>query len=142
MEWWVYCIICNLAMMIIWMAGLIMVGLGLFLLFVFNYFIFGIFGWMYFKLLFLVLMIIYYFWNKCIIWWMEVGECFFFFWQYRLLNEMFILFLIFIFYIVVYGKVGILNYFYFVGGIIVFVGLIFLGVWVYKKAREKVQRGQ
>lgn len=79
MEWWVYCIICNLAMMIIWMAGLIMVGLGLFLLFVFNYFIFGIFGWMYFKLLFLVLMIIYYFWNKCIIWWMEVGECFFFF---------------------------------------------------------------
>ncbi|MCR9051009.1 MAG: CopD family protein [bacterium] len=140
MEWRVYRIICNPAMMITWTAGLIMVGLGLFSPLVPNYLTSGTPGWMHLKLLLLVLMTIYHLWNKRIIRRMEAGERPFSSWQYRLLNEMPTLFLISISYIAVYGKAGTLNYLYLVGGIIVFVGLIFLGARAYKKAREKVQR--
>ncbi|WP_421946772.1 CopD family protein [Phaeodactylibacter xiamenensis] len=140
MEWRVYRIICNPAMMITWTAGLIMVGLGLFSPLVPNYLTSGTPGWMHLKLLLLVLMTIYHLWNKRIIRRMEAGERPFSSWQYRLLNEMPTLFLISISYIAVYGKAGTLNYLYLVGGIIVFVGLIFLGARAYKKAREKAQR--
>jgi putative membrane protein len=141
MEWRVYRIICNPAMMITWTAGLIMLGLGLFSPLIPNYLTSGTPGWMHLKLLLLVLMTIYHLWNKRIIRRMEAGARPFSSWQYRLLNEMPTLFLISISYIAVYGKAGTLNYLYLFGGIIAFIGLIFLGARAYKKAREKAQKG-
>jgi putative membrane protein len=137
MEWRVYRIICNPAMMITWAAGLVMLGLGLFSPLVPNYLTSGTPGWMHLKLLLLVLMTIYHLWNKRIIRRMEAGERPFSSWQYRLLNEMPTLFLISISYIAVYGKAGTLNYLYLFGGILIFVGLIFFGARAYKRAREK-----
>jgi len=137
MEWRVYHIICNPAMMITWAAGLFMLGLGLFSPLVPNYLTSGTPGWMHLKLLLLVLMTIYHLWNKRIIRRMEAGERPFSSWQYRLLNEMPTLFLISISYIAVYGKAGTLNYLYLFGGILIFVGLIFFGARAYKRAREK-----
>lgn len=137
MEWRVYRIICNPAMMITWIAGLIMLGLGWFSPLVPNYLSSGTPGWMHLKLLLLVLMTVYHLWNKRIIRRMEQGERPFSSWQYRLLNEMPTLFLIAVSYIAVYGKAGTLNYLYLVGGIALFVGLIFLGARAYKKSRQR-----
>lgn len=137
MEWRVYRIICSPAMMITWGAGLVMLAQGLFSPLVPNYLTSGTPGWMHLKLLLLVLMTIYHLWNKRIIKRMEQGERPFSSWQYRLLNEMPTLFLISISYIAVYGKAGTLNYLYLFGGIVLFVGLIFLGARAYKRARER-----
>lgn len=137
MEWRVYRIICNPAMMITWAAGLIMLALGWASPLIPNYLSSGTPGWMHLKLLLLLLMTVYHLWNKRIIRRMEQGQRPFSSWQYRLLNEMPTLFLIAISYIAVYGKAGTLNYLYLFGGILLFVGMIFLGARVYKKSRER-----
>lgn len=137
MEWRVYRIICNPAMMITWAAGLVMLALGWVSPLIPNYLSSGTPGWMHLKLLLLLLMTVYHLWNKRIIRRMEQGQRPFSSWQYRLLNEMPTLFLIAISYIAVYGKAGTLNYLYLFGGILLFVGMIFLGARAYKKSRER-----
>jgi putative membrane protein len=139
MEWRVYRIICNPAMMITWTAGLSMLGLGLFSPVVPNYLSpdMGTPGWMHFKLLLLLLMTFYHLWSKRLIRRMEAGERPFSSWQYRLLNELPTLFLILISFTAVYGKMGSLNYFYLFGGLILFIGLLFWGARAYKRSREK-----
>lgn len=139
MEWRVYKIICNPAMMITWTAGLIMLALGLYSPIIPNYLSIenGTPGWMYFKLLLLVLMTVYHLRCKRIIKRMEAGERPFTSWQYRLLNELPTLFLVLISFSAVFGKVGSLNYFYLFGGLILFIGLLFWGARAYKKARAK-----
>lgn len=142
MEWRVYRIICNPAMMITWTAGLIMLGLGLYSPSVPNYLSMGTPGWMHFKLLLLVLLTVYHLWSKRLILRMEAGERPFSSWQYRLLNELPTLFLILIAYTAVYGKAGSLNYLYLFGGLILFIGLLFWGAKAYKKRRsQKAESG-
>lgn len=137
MEWRVYRIICNPAMMITWTAGLIMLGLGLYSTSVPNYLSMGTPGWMHFKLLLLVLLTIYHLWSKRLILRMESGERPFSSWQYRLLNELPTLFLILIAYTAVYGKTGSLNYLYLFGGLILFIGLLYWGAKAYKRSRSR-----
>ena len=139
MEWRVYRIICNPAMMITWGAGLVMLGLGIFTRNVPNYLTgeIGNAGWMHAKLLLLVLMTVYHLWTKRLIKRMEGGERPFSSWQYRLLNELPTLFLVTISFIATYGKAGRLNYGYLLGGIVLFVGLLFVGARAYKRARNK-----
>ena len=139
MEWRVYRIICNPAMMITWVAGLVMLALGIFSAAVPNYLTgdIGTGGWMHVKLLLLVLLTIYHLWSKRIIRRLEAGERPFSSWQYRLLNEFPTLFLISISYIAVYGKGGTLNYAYLFGGIFLFIGLLYLGAKLYKRSRER-----
>ena len=141
MEWRVYRIICNPAMMITWIAGLIMLALGLYSASVPNYLSMGTPGWMHFKLLLLVLLTIYHLWSKRLILRMEAGERPFSSWQYRLLNELPTLFLILIAYTAVYGKAGSLNYLYLFGGLILFIGLLFWGAKAYKRSRSKKSGG-
>lgn len=135
MEWRVYRIICNPAMMITWGAGLGMLGLGLYTDAVPNYLDMGTPGWMHLKLLLLLGLTGYHLWTKRVIRRMEAGERPFSSWQYRLLNETPTLFLIAISFIAVYGKAGTLNYVYLFGGMILFVGLLFVGARAYKRAR-------
>ncbi len=139
MEWRVYRIICNPAMMITWAAGLVMLALGIFSAAVPNYLTgdIGTGGWMHVKLLLLVLLTIYHLWSKRTIRRLEAGERPFSSWQYRLLNEFPTLFLISISYIAVYGKGGTLNYGYLFGGIVLFIGLLYLGAKLYKRSRER-----
>jgi protoporphyrinogen IX oxidase len=137
MEWRVYRIICNPAMMITWGAGLLMLGLGIYSRAVPNYLAgeIGNAGWMHVKLFLLVLMTVYHLWTKRLIKRMEAGERPFSSWQYRLLNELPTLFLLTISYIAVYGKGGMLNYLYLFGGLVLFIGLLYLGARAYKRRR-------
>jgi putative membrane protein len=144
MEWRVYRIICNPAMMITWTAGITMLILGIVSPLIPNYLSpdMGTPGWMHFKLLLLVLLTVYHLWCKRIIKRMEAGERPFTSWQYRLLNEMPTLFLILITFSAVYGKTGSLNYFYLFGGLILFIGLLFWGARAYKRARAKSDKNK
>ena len=136
MEWRVYRIICNPAMVITWAAGLGMLGLGLFSPMVANYLEIGAPGWMHLKLLLLVLLTIYHFWCRRIIRQLEAGARPFSSWQFRLLNEFPTIFLVLITFTAVYGKAGTLNYAYLFGGLLLFIGLLYLGARAYKRRRQ------
>lgn len=137
MEWRVYKIICNPAMMITWTAGLGMLVLDLFQVVPMGYFVGGTTGWMTVKLVLLVLLLVYHLYCKKLIQRLEAGELPMTSFQFRLFNEFPTLFLVAISFIAVYGKAGRLNYLYLVLGIVGFVGLLTLGARAYKKARER-----
>ncbi|TXB62478.1 CopD family protein [Phaeodactylibacter luteus] len=140
MEWRVYRIICNPAMMITWGAGLAMLALGWISDRLPNYLSMGTPGWMHLKLLLLAGLTAYHLWTKGIIRRMQAGERIFNSWQYRLLNELPTLFLITISYTAVYGKAGSLNYGYLFGGLALFAGFIFWAARAYKKRRDRLEK--
>jgi len=138
MEWRVYKIICNPAMMITWTAGLVMLGIGIFNEGVPNYLASGVGtpGWMHLKLLLLVLLLGYHLWSKRIIKRLEKGERVFTAWRFRLFNEVPTILLVAIVFVATLGNRGLLNYIYLTGGLVVFIGLIWYGAYSYKKRRE------
>ncbi len=141
MQWRVYKIICNPAMMITWTAGLIMLGLGIFSPTIPNYLSAenGTPGWMHLKLLLLVLLTGYHLWCKRIIKQLEANTSKFTPFQFRLFNELPTIFLISIAYIAVYGKLGLLNYGYLLIGVGLFGLLIYRGAVAYKKRRAAIE---
>ncbi|MCB0634378.1 MAG: CopD family protein [Saprospiraceae bacterium] len=139
MEWRVYKIILNPAMIITWVAGLGMLVIGLFSEQVPNYFAMGTPGWMHLKLFLLVLLSGYHGWCKTIIPKLEKGSTPYSGWQFRLINEIPTLFLVSISFIAVLGKNGMLNYLYLVLGMLLFAGMIYRGAKAYSKRREREQ---
>lgn len=127
MEHRVYKIICVPAMNITWIFGLAMlVYHGLDWL-KFNY-------WMHVKLVLLILLTGYHSRNKSIILQLEEGKQVMTSFKFRLYNEVPTLFLVSIVLVAVY-KNG-LNYFYAIGGILVFAVALFAITKVYKKHRK------
>lgn len=141
MEWRVYKVILNPAMMITWLAGLGMLALGFFSNQVPNYFDMGTPGWMHLKLTLLILLSAYHGWCKTIIPKLESGSTPFTSWQFRLLNEVPTLFLVAISFVAVLGKSGQLNYLYLTLGVLLFAGLIYRGARAYARRRGDHQSG-
>ena len=135
MEWRVYRIIANPAMMITWTAGLAMLVIDWTGIQTRAYFSIGTPGWLHLKLLLLVLLTGYHLYCKRLIQRMERGERPFSPWQLRLFNEVPTLFLISIPFIAVYGIAGRLNYLYLAGGVLLFAGMIYRGAVAYRKRR-------
>ena len=133
MMWRVYKIIMNPAMMITWTAGIIMLIANS------GYLFSGTPGWMHLKLTLVVVLTIYHVFNKRWIKQLEQGETPYSDFQFRLINEIPTIFLIAISFLAVYGKPGYLNYAYLIGGIVLFIGLIYWGSRAYKKRREKMK---
>ncbi len=126
MEWRVYKIICNPAMMITWACGLTMTFLNP------DYWLMG---WFQVKFTLIVLMTVYHLWCKQLILRLERGERPYDSFQFRLLNEAPTLFLVSI---VLLGILkDVLNFAYAFGGIIVFGFLLYLGAKFYRMNREK-----
>ncbi len=126
MEWRVYRIICNPAMMITWAFGLAMLFWNGLDWLAAN-------GWMHLKLLLLVGLTIYHLWTKRIIKQLESGGLPYSSFQFRLWNEVPTLFLVAIVLLAVYRNT--LNFVYAFLGILVFGLLLFLGAKAYKRAR-------
>ena len=126
MEWRVYKIICNPAMMITWTAGLTMLFLngGEWLLA--N-------SWMFIKLIFLMLLTGYHLWSKSTIVQLERGQFSFSSWQFRLLNEVPTILLVAIALLAVYRNA--LNFLYAFIGLIGFMMMLFFGARAYRKSR-------
>jgi len=136
MEWRVYKIICNPALGITWGAGLVMIFYDL-LFRDASYFLSGTPGWLSVKLVLLLGLTAYHFWCWNIHKKLERGERHYTSWQFRLLNEVPTLLLISIVYIATYGKLGRLNYLYFVLGLAGFIAILYLGARAYKRARKR-----
>ncbi len=135
MEWRVYRIITNPAMMITWLAGLGMIVTNYIQTQQFGYFISGTPGWLHLKLLLLVLLTVYHVYCKRLIAQMQAGERPFTAWQFRLWNEVPTLLLVAISFIAVYGKGGQLNYLYLVLGLAAFAWLVYRGAVAYRRRR-------
>ena len=127
MQWRVYRIICNPAMMITWTAGIVMLVLNPTYLQM---------GWMHIKLTLLVVLLGYHLYCTRVIRRQEAGEEGMTPWQLRLFNEIPTLFLVAITFLAVYGKAGGLNYLYFIVGLVLFSVLIYGGARAYKMRRE------
>ena len=127
----VYKIIVNPAMMITWVGGLVMIGAN------FSYFQAGTPGWLHFKLLLVVLLVVYqlYTKNKLMLP-MQKGVRPLSGWQLRLWNEVPTFFLISVPFIAVFGKVGQLNYLYLGTGVLLFCLMVYRGARAYQKKRE------
>ena len=130
MQWRVYKIIMNPAMMITWTAGILMLVLNTGYLQQ---------GWMHVKLLLLVLLTGYHLYCKQIIRQFESGITKLDSFKLRLFNEVPTLFLVSISFIAVFGKAGTLNYLYLLIGVALFGGLIYFGARAYKRKREKLE---
>ncbi|MEM9885286.1 MAG: CopD family protein [Bacteroidota bacterium] len=141
MQWRVYKIICNPAMVITWTAGLTMLGLGLFGRLVPNYLSLdnGTAGWMYLKLLLLIVLLIYHFSCKRIIENLESGTSQMGAFQFRLFNEVPTLLLVSIVFTATFGRLGSLNYSYLFAGVAVFGFLVYRGAVAYRKRRKKLE---
>jgi len=127
MEWRVYKIICNPAMMITWTAGIgMLVWHGM------DWF--KINGWMHIKLLLLIGLTVYHVYCKRIIKRFEAGENPFTSFQFRLLNELPTLFLLSIVLLAVYRNT--LNFIYAFGGVLLFGVLLYVIAKAYKRSRE------
>jgi putative membrane protein len=128
MEWRVYKIIINPAMMLTWTCGLVMLYLhGLEWL--------KVNPWMHVKLLLLVLLTGYQVWMKRSIRKLELGERPYSSFQFRLLNELPTIFLLSIALLAVYRNT--LDFLYAFLGIIGFAMLLFMGAKLYKRSREQ-----
>lgn len=138
MQWRVYKIIANPAMMLTWTAGLIMLALPFIDKAYPNYLTGGVGspGWMHLKLTLLILLLVYHIWCKRQIKKLEAGDSKLSAFQFRLANEVPTIFLVGIVFLAVYGKAGTLSYAYLFGGLIVFTVLLYLGARAYKKRRE------
>lgn len=128
MQWRVYKIICNPAMMITLTAGFAMIALNP---------AYMKLGWMHLKLGLILLLLGYHIYTKRIIKKLEAGESVMSPFQLRLFNEVPSLFLAAIAFTAVLGKVGALNYLYLGIGLALFAGLMYLGANAYRKKREK-----
>ncbi len=139
MQWRVYKIIANPAMMITWTAGLIMIAMPFINKAYPNYLTSGGVGspgWMHLKLMLVALLTVYHLWCKRQIKNLEAGASKLSAFQFRLANEVPTLLLVLIAYLAVFGKAGTLNYGYLFGGVIVFAILLYLGARAYRKRRE------
>ena len=126
MEWRVYKIICNPAMMITFLGGLGMLYI--------NPDIFKT-GWMHIKLLLVFLLLAYHLYCKSLIRKLERGERIYTSFQYRLMNEVPTLFLVSIVLLAVL-KNG-LNSLYAFLGILAFGVLLYFAAKLYKQSRDK-----
>jgi putative membrane protein len=126
MEWRVYKIICNPAMMITWTFGIGMLIVNT---------VYLQFGWMHAKLLFVVLLTIYHLMSKRMIKQLEKGEAPMDAFRLRLFNEVPTLFLAGIVFLAVLGKANNLNYMYWAVGLLVFGGLMYFGARSYARKR-------
>lgn len=131
MQWRVYRIICNPAMMITWAAGLTMIYL-------YGWDWFKVSYWLHIKLVLLVGLTVYHVWCKQIIIQLEGGEMAFTSYQFRLWNEVPTLFLVIIVMLAVYKNT--LNGLWATLGMIGFGVALFVGTKLYKKARAKNPR--
>jgi putative membrane protein len=126
----VYRIIVNPAMMITWVAGLTMIA------FMPSYLKSGTPGWLYVKLLFVVLIIVYQLYTKKkLMLPMAAGERPWSDWQLRLWNEVPTFFLVSVPFLAVFGKMGSLNYFYLAIGVGIFCFMVWRGAVGYRKRR-------
>lgn len=131
----VYRIIVNPAMMITWVAGLVMIGLNP------GYLQSGTGGWLHVKLLLVVLIVIYQLYTKRkIMLPMAAGARPWTDWQLRLWNEVPTFFLVSVPFIAVFGKVGQLNYLYLGIGVGIFCLLVYRGAVGYRKRRGEAAR--
>ncbi|MFN4145811.1 MAG: CopD family protein [Runella sp.] len=126
MEWRVYKIICNPAMMITWTCGLAMTLISP---------LYWQMGWFHLKFLVLILLTGYHLWCKRIIIKLQQGQKPFDSFQFRLLNELPTLFLVSIALLAVLRDL--LNFLYAFLGVVVFGVLLFLFAKLYKKKRER-----
>ncbi len=126
MQWRVYKIIANPAMMITWTFGLLMIFTNQEILAQ---------NWIKFKLVLLVLLVGYHLYCKKVIKKLEQGEKYMTSFNFRLLNELPTLFLVAIVLLAVVRDV--LNFLYLFGGVIAFGVLLFMFTKWYKKIREK-----
>lgn len=126
MQWRVYKIICNPAMMITWTFGIAML---------INTPAFLQQGWMHVKLTLLVLLTAYHLYCKGIIKKQEKGEKTLSSFGFRLLNELPTLFLVAIVLLAVVKDL--LNFIYLFLGILAFGVTLFIAARAYKKHREK-----
>ena len=128
MEWRLYKIICNPAMMLTWTFGLIMLYMnGLEWL--------KINPWLHVKITLVILLTLYHLRCKKYIKQLEQGKAPFSSYQYRLFNELPTLFLVSIVVLAVFKNLT--NFGYTLGGIIAFAILLFVIVRLYKSSREK-----
>ena len=128
MQWRVYRIICNPAMMITWTAGLAMI-------FIYGWEWFTVSYWMHIKLLLLIGLVIYQLWCKRTIVRLDEGSLNISSFQFRLLNEVPTIFLVAIVMLAVYKNS--LNGLYAILGLFGFGFLLFIGARAYKRARAK-----
>jgi len=127
----VYRIIVNPAMMITWVAGVVMIAWNP------GYLQSGTPGWLHLKLLLVVLLVVYQLWTKKkLMQPMQAGERPFSGWQLRLWNEVPTFFLVSVPFIAVFGKVGALNYLYLAIGVAIFSFMIYRAARAYRAARE------
>lgn len=136
MQWRVYKIIANPAMMITWTAGLAMIGIG-FTKYAPNYLTSegGTPGWMHLKLTLVVLLTVYHIWCKRTIKKLESGQNSLSAWQFRLANELPTIFLLAIVFIATLGKVGFLSYPILFAALLIFGAFIYYGAVSYRKKR-------
>ena len=127
MEWRVYKIIINPAMMITWTCGLVMLYLQGLEWLQEN-------PWMHIKLTLLILLTVYQIWMKRSIRKLESGERPYSSFQFRLLNELPTIFLLSIALLAVYRNT--LDFLYAFLGVMAFAVLLFLGARLYKRSRE------
>jgi len=127
MEWRVYSIICNPAMMITWTFGLLMIYL-------YGYEWFADNRWLHIKITLLILMTIYHVYCKSLIRKLEKGKTGFSSTQFRLFNEVPTLFLILISSIAVFKNAT--NYMVLVASIIGIAVILVIMTKLYKKIRE------
>jgi putative membrane protein len=126
MQWRVYKIICNPAMMITWICGILML---------INTPSFLEQGWMQTKLVLLVFLTAYHLYCKGIIRKQEVDKSTYTSFQFRLLNELPTLFLVAIVLLAVVKDL--LNFVFLFLGVLVFGFTLFLSAKAYKKIRER-----
>ena len=126
MEWRVYSIICNPAMMITWTFGLLMI-------YMYGYEWFAINHWLHFKIVLLILMTVYHVYCKSLIKKLEKGKTGFSSTKFRLFNEIPTLFLITITSIAVFKNTT--NPFILVASIVGIIVVLVILTKVYKKMR-------
>lgn len=127
MEWRVYKIICNPAMMITWTFGLLMI-------YMYGYDWFAANHWLHFKITLLILMTVYHVYCKSLIKKLEVGKTGFSSTKFRLFNEVPTLFLIIITSLAVFK--GGTNFLILGASIVGIAALLYIFTKVYKKSRE------
>jgi putative membrane protein len=126
----VYKIIVNPAMMITWVAGLLMIGLNP------GYLSSGTGGWLHVKIFLVLLIVVYQLYTKRqIMLPMAAGKRPWTDWQLRLWNEVPTFFLVSVPFIAVFGKMGQLNYLYLAIGVAIFCLMVYRGAVAYRKRR-------
>ena len=128
MEWRVYKIICNPAMMLTWICGLAM-------LFIFGLEWLKVNPWMHIKLVLLLGLTGYHLWCKKMIVKLENGDFTLSSHRWRLFNEVPTVFLLAIVLLAVYRNA--LDFVMALAGIIGFMILLMMGVRAYRRARER-----